>query len=290
MTPPTARFRLTVAYDGGAFHGWQRQTQPAGAPLPGSPRAEETADGRLELRTVQGELERAVRRVVREPVTLVGASRTDSGVHALAQCAAFTCTSEEGAHTGWPESRGLDALVRAINASLPDDAIVTGARRVGDGFDPIADCVAKGYSYTIHASLTRPLWDRRVVHHAWHDLDPAPMREAARALVGEHDFASFAAVHHGRSSTVRTVHACDVADLGVVEGGRRLRIDVSGNGFLYNMVRIIAGTLADVGRGRLEPGAIPGIIGARDRRAAGPTLPPEGLRLEWIRYPGDEGA
>jgi tRNA pseudouridine38-40 synthase len=109
------------------------------------------------------------------------------------------------------------------------------------------------------------------------------MNEAARRLLGEHDFASFTRVNHNRESTVRTIHDCLVT----AGRGRRLRIDVAGNGFLYNMVRIIAGTLLEIGRGRIEPDAITEILAATDRNAAGPTLPPEGLCLMWTRYPDE---
>jgi tRNA pseudouridine38-40 synthase len=109
------------------------------------------------------------------------------------------------------------------------------------------------------------------------------MRSAAGRIVGEHDFAAFAHAQHGRESTVRRVHACEVTSL----PEDRVAIDVSGNGFLYNMVRIIAGTLVEVGRGRIEPAAIATILASKDRSAAGPTLPPVGLRLRWIQYPED---
>ncbi len=287
------RYRLTIAYDGTDFCGWQKQEPlAADAALSGSarhvdPGLEAGGPGRVALRTVQGVVERAVREVVREPVEVKGASRTDSGVHARGQVAAFTATDdpaliEQG--SGWPIERGVDRLLRAVNGKLPDDVLVLSAEPVGAGFDPILDASAKGYSYTIHASRTRPLWDRRYVHQVWEDLDAARMHEAAGHFVGEHDFAAFAAAGHGRVHTVRTVFSCGVAETGAVPGGRRVRLEISGSGFLWNMVRIVAGTLADVGRGRLTPDDIPRIIEGRNRGAAGPTFPPEGLCLEWIRY------
>lgn len=288
------RYSLTVAYDGADFCGWQKQEpqDPAAtAGLPHTPpdtralrqaRAEALEPGepgRIALRTVQAVLERAVREVVREPVTLTGASRTDAGVHAWGQVAAFTCAE------GWPGSRGTEPLVRAINARLPEDVLVRAAALAAPDFDPIAHCTSKAYSYTFHISRDRPLWDRRYVCHTRHELDLGAMAAAARALVGEHDFAAFAAAGHGRQSTVRTVYTCDVAELAPApDGARRVRLEISGNGFLYNMVRIIAGTLHEVGRGRAAPGVIGDIIASRNRRHAGPTMPPDGLRLEWIRY------
>lgn len=308
LEPATVpRYLLTIAYDGTDFCGWQRQEPPAplqqaaqghppdpaslipGAKIVGTSRREGESRDRLHLRTVQHALEQALVQVLREPVTTRGSSRTDAGVHAKGQLVAFTCSGDATGDTppprdrGWPVDRGADRLVRALNGRLPDDLLVLDARPVPEGFDPVTAAVSKGYSYTIHASLTRPLWDRRFVHQVWEPLDPAAMQAAAAMMVGEHDFASFAAAGHGRQSTVRTIFGCTVTP----ESAQRLRIDVSGNGFLWNMVRILAGTLVDVGRGRLTPADIPEILASRDRARAGPTLPPTGLCLEWIRLADD---
>lgn len=285
------RYKLTVAYDGTDFHGWQKQepvapdpTDPSAPRLPDAHERLDARPGRVALRTVQHVLEQAVRETIREPITLVGASRTDSGVHAKGQVAAFTSEPESDKGVGWPEERGCDTLVRALNARLPDDLLVRTADIVDDDFNPIGGATSKAYSYTIHASNQHPLWDRRYVFHAWHEFDIDRMQDAARALVGEHDFASLAAANHGRQTTVRTIFDCSVTRLEADAEAQRLRIDVSGNGFLYNMVRIIAGTLHEVGRGKIDPNQIPVILESRDRTNAGPTLPPEGLRLEWVRY------
>lgn len=305
------RYKLTIAYDGTDFCGWQKQEPPAGMDVAaGKVLSPDAADpGRMTLRTVQEVVERAVREVVREPVNLLGASRTDAGVHARGQVAAFTCSGEEeGAATGWPLARGTPALVRALNSRLPEDVLVAAAEPVAPTFDPISDCTSKGYSYALHISPHRPLWDRRYVHHVWTPLDLDRMNDAAARIVGEHDFAAFAAAGHGRLSTVRTVYECRVGEEGETarqrdsETGvgarapgrdfepRRLRIDVSGNGFLYNMVRIIAGTLVEVGRGKMTPEDVSAAIESKDRRNAGPTLPPHGLCLEWIRYDPRDGS
>jgi tRNA pseudouridine38-40 synthase len=317
---PVPRYKLTVAYDGADFCGWQKQEPQdpgvAGAAETGAvarARVEGLAagrEGRIALRTVQAVLERAVREVVREPVIVTGASRTDAGVHAWGQVAAFTCSGDEAGEAeegvggeeaeqegagerrragGWPVSRGVDTLVRAVNARLPDDVLVRAAEVVAAPFDAIADCTSKGYSYTFHCSHDRPLWDRRFVCHTRHELDVGAMAAGAQALVGEHDFCAMAAAGHGRSSTARTVYACDVAELSPAPDvgpgdARRVRIDISGNGFLYNMVRIIAGTLHEIGRGRMAPEAVADVLASRDRRRAGPTMPPDGLRLEWVEY------
>ncbi len=368
------RYKLTIAYDGTDFCGWQKQEPPAGievradkvlgkpdrekvqsarykvqmtegsgdlesATEDSGPRTQDTGPARGEpgsarivLRTVQEVVERAVRSVVGEPTVVMGASRTDSGVHARGQVAAFTCggsdqvisdevtgsdrstpapavdspshrlTVSPSRASGWPVSRGTDRLLSAINARLPEDVIVAGAEAVHGTFDPISDCVAKGYSYTLHVAHDRPLFDRRFAHHVWSPLDVDAMRRAAEKIVGEHDFAAFAKAGHGRESTVRRVFGCSVYEessrtaeqqssrLSVERWSRRLRIEVSGNGFLYNMVRIIAGTLVEVGRGRLTPDDVSAAIESQDRRRAGPTLPPHGLCLAWVRYPEQQSS
>ncbi len=275
------RYKLTLAYDGTDFHGWQKQEPPdpdAPRPKPGQEPA------RIQLRTVQHVLEQAVREVVREPVTVMGASRTDSGVHANGQVASFLSTPEPDKGVGWPAERGCDSLVRALNGRLPRDVLVRDAVIVPDNFNPIGDAVEKEYRYTMVSGDTRPLWDRRFVFHTWYALDPRKMARAAGLMEGEHDFAAFAQIAHGRKTTVRTIYACAVE----TPKPDTLVLRVRGSGFLYNMVRIIAGTLMEVGRGKIDPETIPDIIASGDRRRAGVTLPPQGLRLEWIRYGGDE--
>ncbi len=279
---------MTVAYDGTDFCGWQAQRPlvdveqidgtPTTTPAPPTPPAPPLRE-RIDLRTVQHVLEVAIRDVVREEVSVLGASRTDSGVHAVMQTAAFTTSDERRGPVD--ERLGL-----AVNSRLPEDVVITDLVRTRDDFDPIRDCVSKGYRYSIRTGRLRPIRDRRFVHWMWEELDHAAMHEAARRLVGEHDFASFAAAGHGRESTVRTVFACSVArpEAGLIQ------IDVSGGGFLYNMVRIIAGTLVDVGKGKKKPADIEGILAARDRRSAGMTMPARGLCLMWMRYPEDGDA
>lgn len=249
----TRRYRLKVRFDGTSFHGWQRQTAPDGEPL----------------RTVQGELEFATARALRQPLSIVGASRTDAGVHALGQVAAFS------AETSIPTER----IPAAINRYLPDDVAVWDASETDDDFNPIRGAVSKTYRYTIFNGVVRPVFDRFRCHHYWNPLDALTMQDAGKLLEGEHDFTSFANANHGRESAVRIVHFCEVS-----RSGERIFIDIGGNGFLYHMVRIIAGTLVEVGRGALNAQAIPDIIAARDRAQAGPTLPPGGLCLHQVSY------
>lgn len=283
--PDRVRYKLTLAYEGTGFAGWQKQEPPDPEATPDPETGERP---RIALRTVQGVAERAVRETVRETVTLTGASRTDAGVHAIGQVASFASTPDPGRGVGWPAERGADALVRALNSRLPDDVLCLDASVVPPAFDPISDARSKQYTYTIHAGRTRPLFDRRTVYHCPHALETDRMRDAAARLVGEHDFAAFAQISHGRKTTVRRIFDCGVEDMSEPvspgESGRRVRIRVTGSGFLYNMVRIIAGTLVEVGRGRMEPAGVDAVLRSLDRSRAGPTLAPEGLRLEWISY------
>jgi tRNA pseudouridine38-40 synthase len=306
------RYKLTIAYDGTDFCGWQKQeplassdaaterrSDEAGGDEAGSlggrepildlkhERYESDRPGRVALRTVQHVVERAVREVVREPIQLLGASRTDAGVHARGQIGAFTATDDPekiALGSGWPIERGVDRLVRAVNGKLPEDVLVVGGEVVPAEFDPISWCTAKGYSYLLHVGMVRPLFDRRYIQQIWEALDVARMQEAAAKLIGEHDFAAFAAAGHGRLSTVRTVFDCAVQELDPTPQGRRIRIDISGSGFLWNMVRIVAGTLVEVGKGKMTAADVAAALESKDRRQAGPTLSPQGLCLEWVRY------
>jgi len=273
------RYRLTIAYEGGGFHGWQKQW--ATGPHAGGARlaAPDTPDpvARPPLRTVQHVVEQSVRAVVRAPIELLGASRTDAGVHALSQTAAFSCAHDTPRP---PDER----LAMAINARLPEDVFIRDCRPTRDEFDPISDCTAKGYRYLLDDGPERPLFRRRTVHHLHRPIDVDAMNAAAEALVGEHDFAAFTSAGHGRASTVRRVLSCDAHRL----DPRTVAIDVSSEGFLYNMVRIIAGTLVEIGQGRSGADRLAQALEAGERRLAGPTLPPEGLCLRWVRYPDDE--
>jgi tRNA pseudouridine38-40 synthase len=351
------RYKLTIAYDGTDFCGWQKQEPlaPVAKPDPRpidqrpatsadpyiSPRkiVEHLEGGRVALRTVQHVLDKALAEILNERAITLGASRTDAGVHARGQVVAFTCEPREAGYsyeatqsrshegvragalsanepgrgsaaapspdslrsstspsggeaakecrpTGWPLERGLDRLVHAINGRLPEDVVVLKAEHVPYGWDPIGLCTSKGYSFTFHSSRTRPLFDRHYVYEVWDALDERAMHEAAQVLVGEHDFAAFTAVNHGRQTTVRTIHACTVTR----ENDQRVRIDVSGSGFLYNMVRIISGTLFEVGRGAWTAARVREALASKQRSQAGPTLPGRGLCLEWVKYEANAAA
>lgn len=244
-------FLLTLAYDGASFAGWQRQ------------------DG---FDTVQQRLEEAFEVLAGEPVTVHGAGRTDAGVHALGQCA----------HVRLPAEKAHLDLVPALNGNLPRDIAVHSAVRVPASFHARFSARAKRYLYRFVDARVRPVIARGHYHWLRRPVDIGAMREAARHLIGRHDFASFAnnPGYPLRRGTVRTVH-----HLHLMRRPFGLDLVIQGDGFLYNMVRAIAGTLRDVGWGKCSPAAVSEILQARDRSRAGVTLEPGGLYLARVLYP-----
>jgi len=243
--------KLTLAYDGTNYSGFQKQS---GSGLP----------------TVQDRLEEALAALAHTDIRVIGAGRTDAGVHARGQVVSF--------HTGdWTIPTGR--IVPALNSVLPPDIAALAACEVPADFHARYSARAKTYTYTIYNSPLRSPFHRLYTYHLPHPLDERRMSEAARLLVGEHDFSSFQAAGRPVQSAVRTLFACDV-----VRDGHIVRLTVSGSGFLYKMVRVIAGTLIEVGRGRLRPEDVAAILAARDRSLAGPTAPPHGLCLESVEY------
>lgn len=257
------RYKLTIAYRGTAYHGWQHQaaskTWKGQIPPPGQG-----------IPTVQELLRRALEGVVRHPVNLVGSSRTDARVHAKGQVAHFDTDQLQIPPEG---------MRRAVNHALPDDILVRAIDPVPPSFNAVGSTQRKRYQYCIWNAGDRPVFFADLAWHRWQTLDVNTMADAARLLQGTHDFSSFARPGHGRATTVRTLHACQVS-----ARGPRIVIGVEGSGFLWNMVRIIAGTLVEVGMGRRPAASMPEILAARDRRAAGGTAPPQGLYLQWIRF------
>lgn len=250
-SPPPRTFRGTVEYDGTGFLGWQVQ-----------------AGGR----TVQGTIEEALARVLGGRVPVLAAGRTDAGVHAAGQAISFR------AATSIPP-RGIAA---ACNAILPEDVAILSLEEAAPGFHATRDATGKVYRYEIlPGSAPRPLL-RRTTWRIPGRLDVRRMREAARLLVGRHDFRSFRS-NPGREAaergTVRTVRRLDVR-----RRGDRLLVEVEGDGFLYNMVRALVGTLVQVGRGTWEVARVTEALRARDRRAGGPTAPARGLTLVSVSY------
>lgn len=243
------RIKLVTAYDGTNYHGSQIQNNGE---------------------TIEGVLKTELSSLLKEEINLIGASRTDAGVHARGNVYVFDTESRIP-----PEK-----FAYALNARLPEDIRVQESCEVPADFHPRHQDTVKTYEYRIlNRKLPLPEY-RLYAHFTYENLDVEKMNAACRYFIGEHDFASFCAAGSQVESTVREVY-----DLHVRKDGDLLTISVTGNGFLYNMVRIIAGTLMKVGGEHIAPEEIEGIIAGRDRQLAGPTAPAKGLTLVKIRYP-----
>lgn len=239
---------LTVMYDGTAYFGWQLQ--------PDKP-------------TIAREIMVAMEKIIGEAHTLYVSGRTDAGVHALMQTANFYTESKISA----------EKLVTALNAKLPRDIVVVSAKDVSLDFNARGSAKGKTYTYLIYnARQLSPFYADRA-WHIRHELNIEAMKNAARVLEGTHDFKSFMAAGSIVTNTVRTIYAIDVS-----KEGPLVKFRVSGNGFLYNMVRIIAGTLMYAGSGKLSADDVKAILEARDRTQGAKTAPPEGLYLTEVRY------
>lgn len=267
--------RVTVAYDGSDFHGWQYQQGNS-------------------IRTVQGVLVSAMEKITGGTLEngafqILGSSRTDTGVHALGQVASI-----------WTEcAMSPDAFIRALNANLPSDALILNAEDVAPDFHPIQDTERKRYRYLIQDGPFPELFLRR---YAWRmgkltatRLDSDAMEQAAQRLLGTHDFSALENVGSPRTNSVRTildvtvrrgVHLAETAPFLPMIGSPEdfIEIEVEANGFLYNMVRNIAGTLMEVGRKRYPPEWVGELLLSKNRSLAGPTAPPQGLYLLWIKF------
>lgn len=242
---------LVVAYDGTDYHGWQFQ--------PGVP-------------TIEGELNKALRELLGEEVSVIGASRTDSGVHALCNAAVFDTDTKIPA----------EKLSYALNQRLPEDIKIQKSMEVVSDFHPRHCKSRKTYEYRI-LNCEFPIPTKiRYSHFTYVHLDEEKMQKASDYLVGEHDFKSFCAAGAVTETTIRTIYT-----LSVKRQENEIIIRVCGNGFLYNMVRIIAGTLMEVGRGSYAPEKVKDIIESKDRAAAGPTAPACGLTLAAYEWPDD---
>ena len=244
------RVMLTVAYDGTAYHGWQVQQNGV---------------------TIEGELNRVIHELTGEDIQVIGASRTDAGVHGLCNIAVFDTNS----------SIPGEKFSYALNQRLPDDIKVVASCEVEDDFHPRHVPSKKTYEYKVYNAKFPDPTKRLYSHFTYVPLDVERMQKAASYLVGEHDFKSFCSPAAVVETTVRTLYKAEVT-----QDEEYIRIRVQGNGFLYNMVRIIAGTLMEVGSGKLEPEAIVEILEAKDRNAAGPTAPAKGLMLINYEFTG----
>lgn len=242
------RIMLTVAYDGTNYNGWQ--VQPNGV-------------------TIEGQLNKALSELLKEEITVIGASRTDAGVHALCNIAVFDTETRIA-----PEK-----IAPALNARLPEDIRIQNSKQVPIDFHPRHCNTRKTYEYRIYMGKYENPIGRQYAHFVYVPLNVEKMQQAAEYLLGEHDFKSFCVAKAQVLTTVRTIY-----DVTVNKEGSYLTIRVCGSGFLFNMVRIIVGTLLEIGRGNMEPEQMREILEAKDRQKAGPTAPARGLTLTEFEF------
>ena len=240
--------KLTIEYDGKDFNGWQKQPNKL---------------------NIQGEIERAIKDITGEDVDLIASGRTDAGVHALGQVANFKTNS----------NIPVEKIPIALNTKLKRSIRILSAEEVEERFHSRYNCKKKTYRYVINNSANGTAIYRNLEYNFSQKLNVDKMNEAVKYFIGEHDFKGFKASGTSSKSSVRTIY-----DANVYKNGDRVNIELTGNGFLYNMVRIIAGTLIDVGIGKILPEQITDIINSKERTKAGKTLPPNGLYLVKVEY------
>lgn len=245
------RIKLTLSYDGTDYNGWQIQTKPIG------------------VKTIQGVLEDGLKRLAGEDIKVTAAGRTDAGVHALGQVVHFDTNS----------SIPVERYPKALESVLPKDIIALRARDVENSFHARYSAKSKTYHYTFDQGDMPHVFWRRFAYHYPFPLNIQAMEKAAKYVIGTHDFTSFCASGSSVKDFARTVTSCSLW-----QDKQFLHLEVKGNGFLYNMVRIIAGTLLEVGKGKIEAQQIKDILKAKNRNLAGPTLPPQGLCLMKVDY------
>lgn len=240
--------KLTIEYDGKDFNGWQKQPNKL---------------------NIQGEIERAIEEITGEKVDLIASGRTDAGVHALAQMANFKTNSK----------LPVEKYPIALNTKLKKSIRIQKAEEVEENFHSRYHCKQKTYRYIINNSGQGSSIYRNLEYFIPNKLDVEKMQEAVKYFEGEHDFKAFKASGTSSKSSVRTIYKAKVE-----KQGERIIIELTGNGFLYNMVRIITGTLVEVGLGKIKPEEISEIIEKKERANAGKTLPPQGLYLVKVEY------
>lgn len=243
-------YKIIIQYDGTRYSGWQAQKS--------------TPD------TIQAKIEHVLGTLANHPVEIMGSGRTDAGVHALGQVANFHIE----------DSFSKEEILLALNQYLPKDIAVCSIEEVDLRFHSRLTAVKKTYVYRIHTSPISNVFERKFVYDYQIPLDVEKMRQAAVHLVGTHDFKSFCANKKMKKSTVRTIYSIDIEEL-----ADEIKISYTGNGFLMNMVRILTGTLIEVGDGRRSADSMPDILLALDRETAGYTAPPQGLCLKEVFYP-----
>ena len=242
-------FKLTLCYDGSRYDGWQRQ-------------------GNSE-NTIQGKLEELLSRLLSQSVEVAGSGRTDAGVHALEQVCSFRAETEEDCET----------LLHLIRRYLPEDIGALSLEEAPPRFHARLSCREKTYVYRIWNSDEPNVFERRWMYAVPQTLDLEAMRRAAALLTGEHDFAAFCANRHMKKTTVRTLRRVEITRM-----GGEIRVALTADGFLYHMVRILVGTLLEVGEGKRAPEDMAAVLASRDRMEAGPTAPAQGLTLWSVKY------
>ncbi|MBP3463939.1 MAG: tRNA pseudouridine(38-40) synthase TruA [Clostridia bacterium] len=240
--------KLIIEYDGKGFNGWQKQPNKL---------------------NIQGEIEKAIQEITGEEVDLIASGRTDAGVHSIGQTANFKTNSKIP----------IEKFSKAINSRLKKSIVIKSAEEVDEKFHSRYSVKSKTYRYIINNSENGTAIYRGLEYHVPMKLDYEKMNKALKYFIGEHDFKGFKASGTSSKSSIRTIFNGEVK-----KEGERIIIEITGNGFLYNMVRIIAGTLVDVGIGKIKPEEIPDIIESKDRKKAGKTLPPQGLYLLKVEY------
>ncbi len=240
--------KITIEYDGKEFNGWQKQ---------------------LNRLNIQGEIEKAIQTITGEKIELIGSGRTDAGVHAFAQVANFKINSN------FP----IEKMATAINSQLKQSIRIKKAEEVSENFHSRYHCHKKTYMYIIDNSEQGTAIYRNLTYHISQPLNIENMQKAVKYIIGEHDFSSFKSSGTSSKSSIRIIY-----DAKVLKEQERVIIIITGNGILYNMVRIIAGTLVDVGLNNIEPEEMEKIIKSKDRQKAGKTLPPQGLFLKSVEY------
>ena len=241
--------KLVIEYDGKDFNGWQKQPTKL---------------------NIQGEIERAIKQITGEEVDLTASGRTDAGVHALGQVANFKTNS----------NIAIEKIPIALNSNLKKSIIIKSAEEVEERFHSRLNCKRKTYRYIINNSKYGTAIYRNLETHIPIKLNIQKMQEAVKYFEGEHDFKAFKASGTSSKSSVRTIYKAQVIEA----ENERIYIELTGNGFLYNMVRIISGTLVEVGMGKIAPEEIKTIIESQKRENTGKTLPPQGLYLVKVEY------
>ena len=241
--------KLIIEYDGKSFNGWQKQPNKL---------------------NIQGEIERAIGELTGEEINLIASGRTDAGVHSFGQTANFRTENE---------TISIEKFPIAINSKLKKSIVIKSAEEVDERFHSRYSVKSKKYRYVINNSDMGTAIYRDLEYHFPIKLDVDKMKKAAKYFEGEHDFKGFKASGTSSKSSVRTIYKAEV-----IKDGDRISIELTGNGFLYNMVRIISGTLLDVGLDKIKPDEIPEIIESKDRKRAGRTLPAHGLYLVEVTY------